>query len=253
MEIKMRKKLVAGNWKMNMTPSEAAVLIDKLKKSCENDTVDVAFLVPSIDLFVAKEKLSGSKICYGAENFYFEEKGAFTGEISSDMLLDMGCKYVIIGHSERRDIFKEDDLLINKKLKKAIEKKLIPILCVGESLKTRESGKALSFVEAQVKAAFDSVDKDSAKNVVIAYEPIWAIGTGKTATSDEAETVCKYIREVVSKLYDNEVSDNMRILYGGSVNGSNAKELFSKPDIDGGLVGGASLKEDFINIVNYAR
>lgn len=247
----MRKKFVAGNWKMNMTPTEAGVLIDKLLVGCNQDNVDVAFLVPSIDIFVAKEKLSNTKIAYGAENFYFEDKGAFTGEISADMLLDMGCKYVIIGHSERRDIFKEDNVLINKKLKKALEKNIIPILCVGESLVTREANKTLEFIKGQIVSAFSGINENDAKKTVVAYEPIWAIGTGKTATSDEAEEVCKFIRNEIKSLYSIETADTIRILYGGSVNGGNAKELFQKEDIDGGLVGGSSLKDDFLKIVNF--
>ncbi len=247
----MRKKVIAGNWKMNMTPSETKVLISKLKDGCNQTESDVIFIVPSIDVIVAKECLNGTNIKLGTQNFYYEDKGAFTGEISANMILDAGATYVIIGHSERRQIFKEDDEMINKKLKKAHSSGLKPILCCGESLELRENGTYKTFIENQISAAFDGIDADGAKNTIIAYEPIWAIGTGKTATADEAEEVCKLIRDKIANLYDKEVSEEIRIQYGGSVNAANAKELFEKPDIDGGLVGGASLKEDFIKIVNY--
>ena len=247
----MRKKIVAGNWKMNMTPTEAKELIGKLKGGCNTNDVDVVFVVPSIDVVVAADCLKGTNIKLGTQNFYFEDKGAFTGEISANMIIDAGAEYVIIGHSERREIFKEDNKLINKKLKKAHMAGLKPILCCGESLELREKGNYKEFIEEEIKTAFDGINSEEAKKTVIAYEPIWAIGTGKTATSDEAEEVCKFIRTIVDKLYDKSVADEIRIQYGGSVNAGNAKELFEKPDIDGGLVGGASLKEDFIKIVNY--
>ncbi len=247
----MRKKIIAGNWKMNMTVSETKELIGKLKDKCNTDKVDVVFIVPSIDVTTAKECLKGTNIRLGTQNFYFEDKGAFTGEISAKMILDAGAEYVIIGHSERRNIFKEDDTMINKKLIKAHESGLKPILCCGESLELRENGTYKKFIEEQIKSAFLNVSDVNAMNTVIAYEPIWAIGTGKTATSDEAEEVCKFIRDIIGKLYNDKVKDEIRIQYGGSVNSKNANELFSKEDIDGGLVGGASLKEEFIDIVNY--
>ena len=247
----MRKKIVAGNWKMNMTPTETKELIAKLKEKCSTDEVDVLFIVPSIDVTTAADCLKGSKIKLGTQNFYFEEKGAFTGEISAKMILDAGATYVIIGHSERRGIFKEDNDMINKKLVAAHKFGLKPILCCGESLTLRENGTYKTFIGEQIKSAFANVTKDQAIDTVIAYEPIWAIGTGKTATSDEAEEVCKFIRETIKNIYDENVASMIRIQYGGSVNAGNAKELFSKEDIDGGLVGGASLKEEFINIVNY--
>lgn len=247
----MRKKVIAGNWKMNMTPSEAKELIGKLKAGCNVAESDVVFVVPSIDVTVAKESLSGTNIKLGTQNFYFEDKGAFTGEISAKMILDAGAEYIIIGHSERRGIFKEDDDMINKKLIKAHESGLKPILCCGESLEQRESGAYKSFIEGQIESAFNGISEVNAKETIIAYEPIWAIGTGKTATADEAEEVCKLIRDKIASLYNKDVAEVIRIQYGGSVNANNAKELFEKPDIDGGLVGGASLKEDFIKIVNY--
>ena len=247
----MRKKIIAGNWKMNMTVSETKELIAKLKDKCNTDKVDVVFVVPSIDVTTAFECLKGTKIKLGTQNLYFEDKGAFTGEISAKMILDAGAEYVIIGHSERRNIFKEDDAMINKKLLKAHEAGLKPILCCGESLELRENGTYKSFIEGQIKSAFENVKENDAVNTVIAYEPIWAIGTGKTATSDEAEEVCKFIRDIIGKLYNDKVKEEIRIQYGGSVNAKNANELFGKADIDGGLVGGASLKEEFIDIVNY--
>lgn len=247
----MRKKVIAGNWKMNMTPSETKELIAKLKDGCNVTESDVIFIVPSIDVVVANDCLKGTNIKLGTQNFYFEDKGAFTGEISAKMILDAGAEYIIIGHSERRGIFGEDDLMINKKLKKAHESGLKPILCCGESLELREKGTYKSFIEGQIKSAFDGVSEADAAKTIIAYEPIWAIGTGKTATSDESEEVCKLIRDTIIKLYSDKTASEIRIQYGGSVNASNAKELFEKPDIDGGLVGGASLKEDFIKIVNY--
>lgn len=247
----MRKKIIAGNWKMNMTPTETKELIAKLKYECNKTDVDVVFIVPSIDITTAKECLDGTNIKLGAQNFYYEDKGAFTGEISANMILDAGAEYVIIGHSERRTIFKEDDAMINLKLKKAHAAGLKPILCCGESLTLRENGTYKIFIENQITSAFEGITEEQAKNTIIAYEPIWAIGTGKTATADQAQDVCQSIRENLTKLYHRAACDEIRIQYGGSVNGANAKELFEKPDIDGGLVGGASLKEDFIKIVNY--
>ena len=247
----MRKKIIAGNWKMNMTPTETKELISKLKEKCNTDEVDVLFVVPAIDVTTAAECLKGTKINLGTQNFYFEEKGAFTGETSAKMILDAGATYVIIGHSERRGIFKEDNEMINKKLIAAHKFGVKPILCCGESLELREKGTYKTFIEGQIKSAFTNVSKEQAIATVIAYEPIWAIGTGKTATSDEAEEVCKFVRETIKNIYDDETAEKIRIQYGGSVNAANAKELFEKEDIDGGLVGGASLKEEFINIVNY--
>ena len=246
-----RKKIIAGNWKMNMTPSQAVELINTLKPLVANDEVDVLLCVPAIDIIPAMEAAKGSNIMIGAENMYFEEKGAYTGEISAEMLLDAGVKYVIIGHSERRDYFKEDDALLNKKVKKAIEAGLTPILCCGETLEQRESGVTLDWIRLQIKSDLADVAASDVANMVIAYEPIWAIGTGKTATSDQAQEVCGAIRECVAEIYDQATADSVRIQYGGSVNAGNAAELFAKPDIDGGLVGGASLKADFGKIVNY--
>ena len=246
-----RRKIVAGNWKMNMTPSEAVKLVEELKPLVVSEDVDVVFCVPAIDIVPVVEAAKGSNIEVGAENMYFEEKGAYTGEISAAMLVDAGVKYVILGHSERRDYFKEDDALLNKKVKKAIEAGLTPILCCGETLEQREMGITLDWIRTQIKSDLVGVSAEQVASMVIAYEPIWAIGTGKTATSDQAQEVCGAIRECVAEIYDQATADSVRIQYGGSVNAGNAAELFAKPDIDGGLVGGASLKPDFGKIVNY--
>ena len=246
-----RRKIVAGNWKMNMTPSEAVKLVEELKPLVVSEDVDVVFCVPAIDIVAVVEAAKGSNIEVGAENMYFEEKGAYTGEISAAMLVDAGVKYVILGHSERRDYFKEDDALLNKKVKKAFEAGLTPILCCGETLEQREMGITLDWIRTQIKSDLVGVSAEQVASMVIAYEPIWAIGTGKTATSDQAEEVCGAIRECIKEIYDEATAESVRIQYGGSVNAGNAAELFAKPDIDGGLVGGASLKPDFGKIVNY--
>ena len=246
-----RKKIVAGNWKMNMTTIEANELCKKIVDKCDSNNVEVIFCVPFTDLNTVYNNIKSTNIKLGAQNFYYEEKGAFTGEISANMLLDSNVQYVIIGHSERRQIFNENNELINNKIKKALSKNIIPIICCGETLEQRENNLTLSFIKSQIVSAFEGVMIDKVHNMIIAYEPIWAIGTGKTATSDEAEEVCAYIRETIAELYDKNVSEQIRILYGGSVNSKNANELFNKPNIDGGLVGGASLKEEFIDIVNY--
>ena len=246
-----RKKIIAGNWKMNMTPSEAVKLVEELKPLVVNDEVDVVFCVPAIDIIPAMEAAKGTNIQIGAENMYFEEKGAYTVEISPNMLVDAGVKYVIIGHSERREYFAETDETVNKKVLKAFEHGLTPIICCGETLTQREQGITLDWIRQQIKIAFQNVTAEQAKTAVIAYEPIWAIGTGKTATSDQAEEVCGAIRACIAEVYDEATAAEIRIQYGGSVNAGNAAELFAKPDIDGGLVGGASLKPDFGKIVNY--
>ncbi|MCI8737749.1 MAG: triose-phosphate isomerase [Lachnospiraceae bacterium] len=246
-----RRKIVAGNWKMNMTPSQAAALCEELKDLVKSDSVDVVYCVPAVDIVPVVEAVKGTNVEVGAENMYFEEKGAYTGEISAAMLVDAGVKYVIIGHSERRDYFKEDDALLNKKVKKAFEAGLTPILCCGESLEQREMGVTMDWIRFQIKSDLVGITADQVKEMVIAYEPIWAIGTGKTATTEQAEEVCKGIRDCIAEMYDAATAEAVRIQYGGSVNAANAAELFGQPDIDGGLVGGASLKADFGKIVNY--
>ena len=246
-----RRKLVAGNWKMNMTPSQTTELINTLKPLVVSDSVDVLLCVPAIDIPAAVAAAKGSNIQIGAENMYFEEKGAFTGEISPDMIVDAGAKFVIIGHSERRQYFAETNETVNKKVLKAFEHGLTPVVCCGESLEQREQGITIDWIRQQIKIAFLIVTAAQAKTAVIAYEPIWAIGTGKTATSDQAEEVCCAIRQCIKEIYDAATADAIIIQYGGSVNATTAPELFAKPDIDGGLVGGASLKPDFGKIVNY--
>ena len=247
----MRRKIIAGNWKMNKTPSEAVALVNELKDLVKNDEVDVVYCVPAIDIVPVVEAVKGTNVKVGAENMYFEESGAYTGEISAAMLKDAGVEYVIIGHSERRDYFKEDDVLLNKKVKKAIEAGITPILCCGETLEQREMGIAVDFIRLQIKSDLKDVAAADVAQLVIAYEPIWAIGTGKTATSDQAEEICKAVRDCIREMYDDATAEKVRIQYGGSVNAGNAAELFTKPNIDGALVGGASLKADFGQIVNY--
>ena len=246
-----RKKIIAGNWKMNKTPSEAVALVKELTPLVKNDDVDVVFCVPAIDIIPAMEAAKGTNINIGAENMYFEESGAYTGEIAPNMLVDAGVKYVVLGHSERREYFAETDETVNKKVLKAFEHGITPIICCGESLTQRKQGIYIDWIRMQIKIAFQDVTADQAKKAVIAYEPIWAIGTGETATSDQAEEVCAAISACIAEVYDDATAAEIRIQYGGSVNAGNAAELFAKPDIDGGLVGGASLKADFGKIVNY--
>ena len=248
-----RKKIIAGNWKMNKTPSEAVALINELKPLVANDEVDVVFCVPAIDIIPAMEAAKGSNICIGAENMYFEESGAYTGEIAPNMLVDAGVKYVIIGHSERREYFAETDETVNKKVLKAFEHGLTPIICCGESLTQREQGITIDWIRQQIKIAFLNVTAEQAKIAVIAYEPIWAIGTGKVATTEQAEEVCAAIRACIKEIYDEATGEAIRIQYGGSVSVASAPELFAQANIDGGLVGGASLKPDFGKIVNYNK
>ena len=238
---------------MNMTPSEAVALVNELKPLVANEDVDVVFCVPAIDIIPAMEAAKGSNICIGAENMYYEEKGAYTGEISPNMLVDAGVKYVIIGHSERREYFAETDETVNKKVLKAFEHGITPIVCCGETLTQREQGITIDWIRQQIKIAFLNVTADQAKTAVIAYEPIWAIGTGKVATTEQAEEVCAAIRVCIGEIYDEATAEAIRIQYGGSVSASSAPELFAQPAIDGGLVGGASLKPDFGKIVNYNK
>ena len=231
----MRKKIVAGNWKMNKTPKEAAEFCKLMKEKVVSDAVEVVFCVPFVDLYPVLEELKGTGI----------------GEVSAQMLKEMGVGYVILGHSERRQYFGETDEMVNQKVKKALETGIVPILCCGETLEQREAGITIEWVRIQIKCALAGVSAEDAKKVVIAYEPIWAIGTGKTATSAQAQEVCHAIRTVLAELYGRETAEEIRIQYGGSVNSKNAAELFAMEDIDGGLVGGASLKEEFVSIVHY--
>ena len=248
----MKKYVVAGNWKMNKLPSETAAFIKELAPKVEGAVAEVVACVPYTSLAAAVEAAKGTCVKIGAQNLHFEDSGAFTGEVSADMLVDMGVEYVIIGHSERRQYFGETDVTVNKKVIKAIEKGLKPIVCVGESLEEREQGITIDLIRSQVKIAFMNVSAEDAAKCIIAYEPIWAIGTGKTATDEQANEVCAAIRVVVRELYGDSVADGLVIQYGGSVKPSNAAALFGMSDINGGLVGGASLKsDDFAGIVKF--
>ena len=239
---------------MNKKPSEVAALIDGFKNASNSANCTVLACVPYVDLDAALKASAGSKVNIGAQNMHFMDNGAYTGEISADMLLDMGVKYVIIGHSERREYFNETNETVNKKTIKALEKALIPVVCVGEKKDEREAGVTEGLIKEQTKVAFSGISAYDAKKVVIAYEPVWAIGTGLTATDDQAEEVCKMIRDYISELYDAETAETILILYGGSMNAANAAGLLSMPNIDGGLIGGASLKaEDFTTIINACK
>ena len=249
----MRTPIIAGNWKLNKNPQETTEFVNAVKAQLPKSTdVETLICAPAVDLPALIEAAKGSELHVGAENCYFEDEGAYTGETSPKVLKEMGMDYVIIGHSERRDYFHETDEDINKKAKAIFANGLKPIICCGESLETREANKQDEWVVAQIKAALDGLTAEQVSSLVIAYEPIWAIGTGKTASSDQAEEMCKTIRETVKDLYNEETAENVRIQYGGSVKPANVKELMAKPDIDGGLVGGASLvPESFLELVNY--
>lgn len=241
----MRKKIVAGNWKMNKTPKEAAALAEMLKPRVSASNAQIVFCVPYVDLIPVAEVIKGTNILLGAENLYFEDKGAYTGEISAPMLKEIGVQCVVIGHSERREYFAETDADVNKKVLKALEYDITPIMCCGESLAEREDGITIEKIRIQIKRGLKGLSNEQVKKVVIAYEPIWAIGTGKVATTAQAQEVCCAIRETLAEIFSKDTAEEVSILYGGSVSAGNAAELFKMPDIDGGLVGGASLKEDF--------
>lgn len=249
----MRKKIVAGNWKMNMTPKEAKIFAAEMKEKLNTNEVDVVFCVPFVDLAPVMEELKGSNIAVGAQNMYFADSGAYTGEISPSMLVEMGVEYVVLGHSERREYFGETNETVNQKVKKALEVGLKPILCCGETLAQREANITMEWIRMQIKCGLLGLTPEEVAKVVIAYEPIWAIGTGKTATAAQAQEVCWAVRQVVSECYGVDCATTVRVQYGGSVNGKNAAELFAMADIDGGLVGGASLKEEFKEIVQYRK
>ncbi|MBP3832265.1 MAG: triose-phosphate isomerase [Clostridia bacterium] len=250
----MRRKVIAGNWKMNMLPNEAISMITELTPLVKDTENEVILCVPYTDLFYALLTAQGTNIKIGAQNMHFEEKGAFTGEVSGKMLKSIGVEYVIIGHSERRQYFAETDETVNKKIKAAFLNDLKPIVCVGETLEQREAGNAFDVITSQTQKALDGLSDEQVQNTIIAYEPIWAIGTGKTATNEDANEAIKKIRENICQIYGQNVSKRVIIQYGGSMKPNNAKELLEMSDIDGGLIGGASLKaEDFASIVNYNK
>ncbi len=253
MDKSKRAAVIAGNWKMNKTPSETTALINEMKPLVAGAGCNVVLCVPFVDIDAALKASAGSNIEIGAENCHFEKSGAFTGEVSAPMLKEMGVKYVIIGHSERRQYFGETDVTVNLRTKAALEEGLKVILCVGETLEQREQNITAELVAMQTKIALCGVSREAAANVIIAYEPVWAIGTGRTATAEQAEEVSAIIRGVIEDIYDAETSEKMTIQYGGSMNAKNCAELLEKPDVDGGLIGGASLKaEDFSVIVKAA-
>ena len=248
----MRRKVIAGNWKMNMLPNEAIDYIQAFEPLVKDAKAEVILCVPYTDLFYCLMNVQGTNIKIGAQNMHFAENGAYTGEVSGKMLKSIGVEYVIIGHSERRQYFNETDESVNKKIKAAFENELKPIVCVGETLEEREAGKTADIITNQTRLALEGLTNEQVKNTIIAYEPIWAIGTGKTATSEDANNSIIAIRDELKRIYGEDVSEAVIIQYGGSVKSSNAKELFTTSDIDGGLVGGASLKPDeFSKIVNY--
>ena len=248
----MRKPVIAGNWKMNNTIAAATSLINELKPLVADAEAEVVICVPYTAIQKAAELTRGTNIAVGAENVAWADKGAFTGEISAEMLKEVGAEYVIIGHSERRQMFGETDETVNMRTVQALKYSLKPIVCVGETLEEREGGKTETVVKRQTEGAFKGISAAELDNVIIAYEPVWAIGTGKTATSEQANKTIKYIRSVVAGLYGKATADKLRIQYGGSMNPSNAAALMAQPDIDGGLIGGASLKAaDFSKVVKY--
>ena len=250
----MRKKVIAGNWKMNMLPNEAIQFIEELTPLVKDTENEVILCVPYTDLFYSILAAQKTNIKIGAQNMHFEEKGAYTGEVSGEMLKVINVEYVIIGHSERRQYFNETDETVNKKIKSAFKYGLKPIVCVGETLEEREVGQTVDIITNQTRLALEGLTDEQVQNTIIAYEPIWAIGTGKTATSEDANNSIKAIRQEICQIYGQNVANGVIIQYGGSVKSSNAKELFEMSDIDGGLVGGASLKpEEFSKIVNYNK
>ena len=250
----MGKYVIAGNWKMNKTPAEATALIEAIKPLVKDAACDVVVGVPYIDIPAALEATKGSNIGVAAQNCYWEKSGAFTGEIAADMLREMGVGYVILGHSERRTYFGDTDATVAKRVRGAIDAGLTAILCVGEYLEQREQGITAEVVAMQTKIALEGVSEDELKQIIIAYEPVWAIGTGKTATAEQANEVCAQIRDVLAGLYNRAAADAVTIQYGGSMNAGNAAQLLAMSDVDGGLIGGASLKaEDFATIVAAAK
>ena len=255
MNRRYRKTIIAGNWKMNKTASETKLFAEELKALMPKAKwCDVLVCVPSVNIPTAMRAFKDMRVSVGAENVFYEKSGAYTGEVSADMLKDLGVKYVIIGHSERRQYFGETDITVNKKVHAALEAGLHPIICVGESLEQRELGVTMDLISLQVKSALAGVSSDKLRKCVIAYEPVWAIGTGKTATAEQAGEVCTFIRATIRHMYGARIARSITIQYGGSMNPGNAAELLAQPDIDGGLIGGAALKSDqFVDIINAAN
>ena len=248
----MRKAIIAGNWKMNKTPDEARVLVEELIPLVADAECDVVVCPPFVDLCPVSKAIKGTNIHLGAQNIHWAKSGAFTGEISADMLKKFGVEYAIVGHSERRQYFGETDATVNMRAKAALENGITPIICVGESLEQRERGETDEFVASQVRGALEGISADDARRVVIAYEPIWAIGTGRTATAEMAEETIIVIRKTLRSIFGNDAAETVRIQYGGSMNPQNAASLIAMENIDGGLIGGASLKaEDFSKVVKY--
>ena len=248
----MRKPFIAGNWKMYKTAADAVAFAEEFKKIYAPSDVRVAIAAPYTQLWALKKAFEGTGIGVAAQNMHWEDQGAFTGEVSAPMLKEIGVDYCIIGHSERRQYFAETDETVNKKVRKALASGILPILCCGESLETRDAGREKEFVGAQIRADFAEIEAEDAKKVTVAYEPIWAIGTGRTASPQQAQDMCAYIRTVLTELYGEDISEEITIQYGGSVKPANATELMSQDDIDGALVGGASLKPaDFLEIVHF--
>lgn len=248
----MRKKIIAGNWKMNYTVVQAENFVNEIKDRINTSETDVVLIPNFMALDRVADIIDGTNILLGAQNVYFEDKGAYTGETSPLMLASVGVKYCLVGHSERRQYFYETDEIVNKKVKKLLEKDINPIICVGETLEKRNEEKMYEVVENQIKQALEGITKEQVnRNIVIAYEPIWAIGTGITATAEQAEDMCKFIRQVIEKMYDEKTANKIRIQYGGSVKPNNVSEILNMENIDGVLVGGASLTNDFVAIVNY--
>ena len=255
MNRRYRKTIIAGNWKMNKTASDTRAFAEELKGLLPRSKwCDIVVCVPSVDISAAVRAFKDSRVAVGAQNVYFEKSGAYTGEVSAEMLADLGVKYVIIGHSERRALFGETDEIVNKKVHAALDAGLSPIICVGESLTQREMGVTMELIALQLKSALAGVNAEQVRRCVIAYEPIWAIGTGKTATGEQAAEVCTFIRATIRSLYGARIARSVTVQYGGSMKGENAGELLSHEDIDGGLIGGASLKSDqFIAIIHAAN
>ena len=248
----MRIPIIAGNWKMNKTISEGVALINEIKDVADNTDVEAVVCVPYVSLQAVKKELEGSKVKLGAQNMHWEESGAFTGEISPLMLKEIGVDYVVLGHSERRQYFNETDETVNKKIKAALSHDIKPILCIGETLEQRENGEAKDVIKSQILKAIEEIDANDMAKIVVAYEPIWAIGTGKTSSSEDANEMISFIRVALEEKYGEDTSEEVRIQYGGSVKPNNVSEIMSQSDIDGALVGGASLKaEDFTQLVNF--